>query len=36
LRPGDHVEIENVAFTQAQYACVTAIAVWKVGYAEPL
>ena len=36
LRRGDYVEIENIAFTQAKYAGVTAIAVWKAGYAEPL
>jgi hypothetical protein len=36
LRPGDYVEMEKVAFTKAQYAPVTIVAVWEEGYAEPL
>lgn len=36
LGPGDLVEIENVAFTQAQYAPVTVVAVWESAYQEPL
>ena len=36
LRPGDHVEVEQVAFTQARYASVTAVATWKRGCKEPL
>lgn len=36
LRPGDLVQIENLAFTQAQYAPVTVVAVWEGDYQEPL
>ena len=36
LQRGDYIEIENVAFTQAKYAGITAVAVWKMAYAEPL
>ena len=36
LQRGHYVEIENVAFTQAKYSGVTAVAVWKAAYAEPL
>lgn len=36
LRPGDFVEIEQVAFTQAHYGSVTLVAVWEAGYQEPL
>ena len=36
LCQGDLVEIENVAFTQAKYAAVTAVAVWRRCCAEPL
>ena len=36
LQPGDYTQIDGVAFTQAGYAPVTAVAVWEAGYAEPL
>ena len=36
LLQGDTVEIENLAFTQAQYAPVTLVAVWEADDAEPL
>ena len=36
LRPGDHVEVAEVAFTQAKYAHVTAVATWKRGCKEAL
>lgn len=36
LCPGDLVQIEKVAFTQAQYAPVTVVAVWEADYQEPL
>lgn len=36
LRRGDYTEIENVTFTQTKHTGVSAIAVWKAAYAEPL
>ena len=36
LLPGDAVEIENLAFTQARYGPLTFVAVWEAAYAGPL
>lgn len=36
LCPGDFVQIENLAFTQAQYAPLTLVGVWEADYQEPV
>ncbi len=36
VRPGDYVEIDQIGFTRARYGGVTVVAVWEVGYADPL